>query len=195
MTHQKATYPRIFLIRHGKPLVSDKGFFDHRRAAQFFADYDAAGVEQFDRILADVDFSQPRQVHCSTLQRAKSTAQMLFGEQMPLVENAMFREFERKALKLPFLRLPIKWWQVLTRVLWLLGLNSNGIEPFAEARKRAAVGAGVLAAEARKEGMAVLVAHGFLIRFLVRALKQQGWKGLKKADRGFLGVYELVLEV
>ncbi|RYE21458.1 MAG: phosphoglycerate mutase family protein, partial [Sphingobacteriales bacterium] len=98
MTDEK-TIPRIFLIRHGKPLVSRTGFFDHHKAAQFILDYDAADVEEFDKILADVDFANLKQVHCSTLQRAKGTARKLFCDEITLKEDAVFREFERKIIK------------------------------------------------------------------------------------------------
>ncbi len=190
MTNQNS-YPRIFLIRHGKPLVSRAGFFSHRSAAQFILDYDATDVEEFDRILADVDFANLKHVHCSTLQRAKGTARKLFGSEITLKEDAVFREFERKIIKLPMLKMPIRFWLILSRLLWVFGFNKSGIESFTDARNRAKAGANLLAAEAKKEGVAVLVAHGFLNRFLVRSLKRSGWQLAKKADYGFVGVTEL----
>ncbi|MDX5348364.1 MAG: histidine phosphatase family protein, partial [Hymenobacteraceae bacterium] len=157
---------RIFLIRHARPQVERTGLFSHKQATKYIQEYDIAEVDAalpFED--ADV-LHQVKRVFCSTLHRSRKTARALFGQQTEYVEDANFREFERRIFKLPYLKLPINLWLVKARLLWLLGFNSKGIETFKEARKRAKQAAQVLIKEAQQEGVAVLVAHGLLNKYL-----------------------------
>ena len=140
---------------------------------------------------AGLPYHQIKKVYCSTLNRSKKTAQAIFGPEMPLVEDPAFNEFERKILRLPLLKFPIDFWLTASRALWLLGLNSKGIETFRQAKRRARTCARHLADQARQEGQLVLVAHGFLNAFIRRELQKLGWQMVRKDGSGFLGVTEL----
>ena len=182
---------RIFLVRHARPLVSRQGRFGEGQASQFIRDYDAADIEADIAKPAGLPYGEIKKVYCSTLNRSKRTAKVLFGPEIQLVENAAFNEFERKILRLPLLRFPIDFWLTASRALWLLGLNSKGIETFREAKRRARYCAEQLASRAREEGQLVLVAHGFLNAFIRRELQRLGWRVVRKDGSGFLGVTEL----
>ncbi|MBB6611165.1 histidine phosphatase family protein [Pontibacter sp. Tf4] len=179
---------RIFLIRHARPLVSKKGLFNSAAARQYISDYDAAQVEEFVLAHEAIPYKQITKVHCSTLVRAQLTAKAIFGEEVQLIIDGNFREFERKVFSLPWLRLPIKLWLVAARILWFLGFNSRGIETFKQARARARTAASQLATEAKKETIAVLVAHGLLNYFILRELKRMGWQQTIKEGSGFVSV-------
>jgi broad specificity phosphatase PhoE len=182
----------IFLIRHSKPLLARDGLFDHLRASRFISDYDAAAIEAIIAKPAGLPYEEIKRVHCSALPRARLTAQALFGPGIELVEDRLFNECERKILALPLLRFPLGVWLTGARLLWLLGLNSRGIENYRQARKRARQGAETLARHAQAEKKTVLVAHGLLNLFLRNYLKKRGWKVIRQDGHGYLAITELV---
>jgi broad specificity phosphatase PhoE len=182
----------IFLIRHSKPQVARDGLFDHVRAANFIRDYDAAAIEAVVNKPPGLPYEEIKRVHCSALPRAKETAKAIFGPHVELAEDRLFNECERRILALPLLRFPIRVWLAGARMLWLLGLNSRGIENYRQARKRARQGAETLDRYAQAEKKTVLVAHGLLNLFLRNRLKKIGWQVARQEGHGYLAVTELV---
>lgn len=193
--HKFYPQPKIFLIRHARPVVSRTGFPDAVSARQYIAAYDAAQVEEFVLQHEALPYKEIKEVYCSTLIRSQLTAKGIFGEQVLLKVNPDFREFERKIFSLPLLRLPISLWLVTARVLWFLGLNHKGIETFREARRRARKCAETLAEDAVKNGTTVLVAHGLLNNFIRRELKRTGWRSDIRGGNKYLSVHVLVKRV
>lgn len=179
---------RIFLIRHARPVVSKKGYFSTAAARSYISDYDAAEVEQFVLEHETIPYQEVRQVYCSTLIRSRLTARQIFGDEVELIERHEFREFERRIFSLPLLRLPIRLWLVSARLLWMLGLNSKGIETFTQAKQRAREAASFLAAEAEQNQSVILVAHGLLNNFIRWYLQDLGWKSTLHEGSGFLSV-------
>lgn len=179
---------RIFLIRHARPLVPDQGWFSASTARTYINDYDAAAVEAFVLQHESIPYQHITKVYCSSLIRSQLTAKAIFGEQVTLVASPEFREFERKIAPLPWLRLPIKFWLVLARVLWFLGFNKRGIESFKQARQRARRCALLLAQDAQTNQNTILVAHGLLNHFIRRELLKLGWTDNLKEGHGFVAV-------
>jgi broad specificity phosphatase PhoE len=182
----------IFLIRHQRPALSKKGWFGRKQARQFIRDYDTVDIEALVNKPAGLPFEQISRVYCSRLPRARLTARAIFGSDIELIEDPDFNEFQRRIFELPLLKLPLKFWLLSARALWLLGLNNQGIETFKQARVRARRCAERLTREAEKDNKVVLVAHGFLNAFIKRALKQMGWRVVRHDGQGFLGVTELI---
>ncbi|WP_232058373.1 histidine phosphatase family protein [Nibribacter ruber] len=181
----------IYLIRHARPMVDKSGFFSKEQATQYLQEYSLAEVEQVIERSEHLPIDRIKKVFCSTLPRSKATALQLFGPQVELVEDVTFREFENRIWGLPLGKFPLLWWQVTSRLLWLMGLNQKEIESFKMARKRASQAADHLVQEAETAGMAVLVAHGFLNEFIKRALKRRGWRVTIDGGRKFVGVTQL----
>jgi broad specificity phosphatase PhoE len=179
---------RIFLIRHARPLVSKKGYFSAANARTYLSDYDAAEVEAFVLEHAAIPYQEVKQVYCSTLVRSQLTARKIFGEEVELVVRHEFREFERRIFSLPLLQLPIRLWLVSARALWMMGLNSKGIETFREAKRRARQCAALLASDAASQPAVILVAHGLLNNFIRWNLQNMGWKSSLNEGSGFLSV-------
>ncbi|MCC9166193.1 histidine phosphatase family protein [Pontibacter harenae] len=194
-TSSATSPPRIFLIRHARPLANKKGFFSASDAQQFIVDYDAAAVEEFILENEAIPFKEIRKVYCSTLNRSQLTAKAIFGDGIEMVKDHSFREFERRIFSFPLLKLPVKLWLVSARLLWFLGFNSKDIETFKQARQRAKAGAVILAAEATENKVAVLVAHGLLNKFIERELRKMGWQLTLNGGRGFVSVNVLSREV
>jgi broad specificity phosphatase PhoE len=179
---------RIFLIRHAKPEVSSTGWFNVEAARKFISAYDAAEVEKFVLEHEVIPYKEIDQVFCSTLIRSQLTAKAIFGENINLRIDKVFREFERRIFSLPFISLPIKLWLLLARLLWFLGLNNEGIETYKEARKRAKECAVTLAIDAKANKTTVLVAHGLLNNFISRDLQNMGWQLELNEGHKFLSV-------
>lgn len=182
------TRKRIFLIRHARPMVSKKGYFDKAGARNYISDYDAAEVEQFVLEHEAIPYQEIRQVYCSTLVRSQLTARQIFGDEVELIVRHEFREFERRIFSLPLLRLPIRLWLVSARLLWMMGMNSKGIETFRQAKERAREAATFLAQEAEHKPHVILVAHGLLNNFIRWYLQDLGWKSAIHEGSGFLSV-------
>ncbi|QMU31110.1 histidine phosphatase family protein [Adhaeribacter radiodurans] len=182
----------IFLIRHQRPVVSKQGWFNREQASQFLMEYDACAIEELVTKPAGLPTEQITKVYCSSLPRAKQTAQAIFGPEITLIEDPIFNEFQRQAFSIPYLKFPIKFWLIGARALWLLGINTNGLENFRQARIRAHKAAQQLVKQAERDGKVVLVAHGFLNIFIRRALRKMGWHIVRYDGGGFLGVSELV---
>lgn len=182
----------IFLVRHYEPNVERSGFFNAREASRFISAYDEAGIKQLAQNLPTGLPQDPARVYCSALPRAKQTARILFGEKTFLIEDPNFNEFQRKIFHLPLLRFPIEVWLTGARLLWIMGLNSRGIETFREARSRAFACAETLERYAQAETKVVLVAHGFLNAFIRQGLRKRGWQVLRHDGNDYLGVTELV---
>lgn len=182
------TKERIFLIRHARPVVPKKGYYSKAAASDYISAYDAAEVEQFVMEHEAIPYQEVRQVYCSTLIRSQLTARQIFGEEVELVVRHEFREFERRIFSLPLLRLPIRLWLVSARVLWMMGLNSQGIETFRQAKQRAREAASFLAEQAEHNPPVILVAHGLLNNFIRWYLQDMGWKSVIQEGSGFLSV-------
>ena len=187
------TPSRIFLIRHARPKVERKGFFDVAAARQYISDYDTAQVEAFVLQHEAIPYKEIKKVYCSTLVRSQLTARAIFGEDVELRIDETFREFERRIFTLPWLHLPIKVWLLIARLLWFLGFNNRDIETFRQARTRARKAAGLLDQDARLNHTTVLVAHGLLNSFIRRDLKRLGWQESIKGGSDFLSVHLLIL--
>jgi len=182
----------IFLVRHYKPQIARTGFFNQARARQFITDYDAADIEAIREKPANLPFGEIKRVHTSALLRAKQTALALFGPEVELKEDKLFNECERKILSLPLLHFPISVWLAGARLLWLMGLNSQGIETYRQARRRAKQCAEKLTQYAEAEHETVLVAHGMLNIFIRHYLRKMGWQLASRNGNGYLSVTELV---
>lgn len=183
---------QIMIIRHGVPQVSRKGWFNQKEAQQFIQDYDSVGVFPLSHQPVRIEASELDTIYTSNINRAIHTAHLIFGEQYSYVESAQFAEFQRKILAFPNMKMPLGFWLINSRLLWVLGLNDKGIENFKTAKQRAKEGADFLQAQAMQDGKVVLVAHGFLNKYLKKNLKKQGWHIVKDEGQKHIGVSLLI---
>lgn len=169
---------QIALIRHGEPDLSKQGRFSFDEAKQYMLNYDSVGIMLPDQPFFMVEDDEDILFYTSTLERARHTAQYLFGPDREFVETADFREFERKLdERVVRMRLPLQYWTVTARIEWMLGLRQDDtIESFGEAKERAREGARRLDTDSREHDKIVLVAHGFLNRYIKGYLEDEGWE-------------------
>lgn len=180
---------QIVTIRHGRPDIERKKWYSSREAHQFTLDYDQVGIVPFEQMVFELEEDEVSRIFTSDLPRTIHTAEVLFGEDIPLLSLPVFRELERQVPQiLGQKRLPKAFWSLLYRGPYFLGKNYQKIEPFRKARKRIKKAAGLLDKQAQRDGAAVLVAHGLFNFFLAYALKKKGWARVRTSGKGYLGV-------
>jgi len=181
----------IILIRHGEPMLDKKSARSRRKMKQYIYDYDTAKVYPFDKSPVQFAKGEIDTIYSSPIVRARDTAEKLFGGQFMIVEDSVFREFERGVFPLPFIHLRPKTWGVLSRIPWLIGFHPRSVEGFRSARKRAKNDVKFLELKAQQNGRTVLVAHGFLNRYLKKYLMKNGWKLSHDGGKDYLSVQVL----
>ncbi|MEL7002035.1 MAG: histidine phosphatase family protein [Bacteroidota bacterium] len=165
---------QIILIRHGEPALDKKGWRKRKQAMQFVKDYDSVGIYPPAFIPLRLEDSELGVIHTSSINRSISTSEQVFSLQGIQAPSPMFREFERKIISFPNIKLPLKLWLGVSRISWLMGLNDKGIECFRDARSRAKEATEFLEHDAETNSKTLLVSHGLLNHFLVKYLKKNG---------------------
>lgn len=181
---------QVVLLRHGQPQISKKGWFNRREIMDYMTAYDTVGALPFDK-RPFKGSPKLKRVFTSTLHRSVHSAYLLFGEDMECQHAGRFNEFERKTMKFPNIKLPFGFWSGMSRALWLMGFNDRGIESFGEAKNRAFYDALFLEDEVSKNGRALLVAHGFLNKYIAKYLSKRGWKLVNINGKEYWGAYVL----
>ena len=184
---------QIALVRHGEPDLVKTGKFSFAEARKFLVDYDSVGIVSPEQPLLAIGNPDEVSIFCSSINRARATAQHLFGEDAAMTVSPDFREFETSLGKRGVsFKLPIKLWTAVARVKWILGAEKEGIESFADAKARARKAAESLVNATEEDPKAVLVAHGFLNRYVKKNLEEMGWRVVRDGGHGYLGTTILV---
>lgn len=187
--YESSELSQIILIRHGKPDLQRSGRFNREEALAYHKNYDAASILNFSRNPLCTAKLPPMRVFHSNKRRAEHTAELLFPEsKFQLFPNELFREFERRPVEFFDIKMPIKWWNLLSRFLWFLGINQKEYEKFPKTHNRVKNGADSLINETRKNGLAILVAHGIYNKFMGLELYARGWRKVMDQGGGFLAI-------
>ncbi len=181
---------QIILLRHGQPQISKKGWINRIEAINYAIAYDTVGVMPFDK-RPFTGSSELHTVFTSELPRSMHSAYLLFGDDIEYRHLARFNEFERKIFKFANLKMPLGFWSGMSRILWLMGFNDRGIESYRAARYRAFYNALFLEDEVDRSSRALLVAHGFMNRYIAKHLKRRGWNMVNIKGKEYWGAYVL----
>ena len=166
---------QIMLIRHGIPIIDRANWITFYEASNFVTAYDTVAVYEILDIPVDIKPGEIDKIYSSPLMRARSTAEQMFGDEFNIVYDSIFREFKNEIVPIPWIRLPLSLWRVSSRIFWMIGLHSENVPSLKSERRRARQAAEKLAEAALKEQHVILVAHGFINRFMIQYLKNQGW--------------------
>lgn len=188
---------RIILLRHGKPKIDLHSMLKNRCASadleNLINSYDLAGLSVDEKITDEVIemATTCNIVIHSDLQRSIDSAKALGLHEVHHYSDALFREPTPPFAHWKYPKLTLLSWFILFRALWYLGYSNNG-ESISSARKRATQGAEKLKILAKKHDSVILVGHGFINRFIAKALLSSGWKGPKVPGNNYweYGVYE-----
>jgi broad specificity phosphatase PhoE len=179
---------QIILIRHGNPEINKNGWFSNKAARAYIKAYDTVGVNDIEKLPVKLKTHQNVAIYSSPLNRAYDTSQKVFGQDMKIEVDSSFIEFQREIIPLPLI-LPIKGWTSLSRFFWVIGLHSSDIPSFKSEKSRAEQNAEFLDKVARENKKVILVAHGFLNKYIVRYLKKNGWDHSYNGGNDYLAVH------
>ncbi|ELR71654.1 hypothetical protein C900_02390 [Fulvivirga imtechensis AK7] len=188
-------FAQIILIRHGEPELERVLWYNRRKIITYSKKYDLVGVKPFEVGPICTENLENVKVYHSTLPRAQHTAELIFGSRFQMIPDSRFREFEKRIIPFLNIHLPLKFWTVVSRVLWYFGFNSREIENVKQAKLRTRANADFLAKEAQLHRTVMVVAHGFHNRYVSKYLRKNGWHLVRKGGRSYLGVNILATRV
>jgi broad specificity phosphatase PhoE len=166
----------VVLIRHGKPAIGKGRLLGHRTFQDYIEAYERAGLDPRDPPpgwLVEL-IRKARRVFASDRPRARESARAL-APHADVLPDALFMEAQLKSPKVPLVRMNAPAWAVVARLAWHVG-HHGGIEDYRDAKARALKAVDILRATAEKDGIAVLVAHGYFNAMIGRMLSRQGWR-------------------
>jgi broad specificity phosphatase PhoE len=182
---------QIILIRHAQPRINTNGWFSYNAARNFIYAYDTVSVVDFHLPPLKLMPNEHAKIFCSTLNRAFDTARKIFDDTAIIETDSVFIEFQREIVPLPLIRMPIKGWTGLSRFFWIIGLHSSEIPGFKSEKSRAGSDARMLEKAARENKKVILVAHGFLNKYILKYLKRNGWDHSYNGGNDYLAVQVL----
>ncbi|THA01819.1 histidine phosphatase family protein [Rodentibacter pneumotropicus] len=165
---------RIILIRHCTPEIPDIRC-SAKQAQHYLAEYDStenirlSEITLFNsqEVLNDIRMCEC--IYSSPLPRARITANALFNSANITFCEAL-KEFNLNIANIPFIALSVKYWFVISRLLWFVGLN-RAEKTRVQEKSRVKDFMRRLLTEQR----CVIVAHGFVIREIKNTLLKQGF--------------------
>jgi broad specificity phosphatase PhoE len=175
----------VTLVRHGEPALSRRVRLSAAGYRDWWARYEIGGLKAGQTppctlleaaATADV-------IIASTRRRAIESAKAITAGR-PFAEDPMFIEAPLPPPRLPpWLKLPPRWWGVISRICWWLLGHNEGQESYAEAKLRAGRAADALIARSVLGEDVLVVAHGFFNLMVGRELEARGWRCAR--DEGF----------
>ena len=166
---------RIVLIRHGQPHIELSPRTGHAGFSDYIDDYEEAGLALSSLPPADLRnlLKELTHIFSSDRPRSRESAQRL-APHATLTVDPLFAEAPLASPPVPFLRMEVPKWAVMSRILWHAGFHPE-IENPRQASKRAARAADILIAQAHQAGTAALVAHGYFNWMIGRQLRKRGF--------------------
>ncbi len=183
---------RIILLRHGKSGVGDVKKITMGELQQWIELYNSSGIEQ-DCLPSMEAVSIAMECHsvvCSDYLRSIESAKRLGIKKINHIDP-VYREMGLPYGNWKTPKMSPLVWASMFRVFWFLGYSANA-ESLSVARKRAFLAANMLETMAVNAGDVLHVGHGFMNRYIAKALLSKGWQGPGSPGKkhwGF-GVYE-----
>lgn len=173
----------LVLYRHGIPRLSGK----NKLLGSDFSDW----LEKYRIIdIEPIIWEKEKYpiVYSSTLERSISTATQIGKE---IIEKEEICEAELPKLRFPKVRLRVKCWLVIARILWIFGCT-NGCESQRKFKERVSGVADWLESISHYERLC-LVGHGWFNRSLTKELKRRNWMLKESTGKGFLS-YQILTD-
>lgn len=181
---------RITLLRHGKPKFELKGNACGKDLSHIAKSYDLSGIVGTPPTETIKATQGNHIVVCSHLLRSIESAKSL-GYSEVYLKDPLFCETAIPHFNSGSISLPVSFWVIILRLLWLFGFSKNG-ESLVNAKKRARHAAQKLIQLAEEHEHVLLVGHGFINHFIAKALKKYGWLGPSNPGKKFweYGIYQ-----
>ncbi|WP_297923334.1 hypothetical protein [uncultured Campylobacter sp.] len=162
----------LALIRHVTPLI-DRGVCDAAEAARRAILYDATqslALWQTDKFKSSVAYEKLARVSrvCSSpLPRLRRKSYSRSGG---IEYLEALREFNLRIFPMPLIKMPFDCWLVLSRLLWLCGMNHSDASAKEERRRALDMVPSLL------ETDTAVIAHGFVLRVIRHSARQAGYR-------------------
>ncbi|MBV9549525.1 MAG: histidine phosphatase family protein [Alphaproteobacteria bacterium] len=166
---------RIILVRHGQPHIALSPRTGHRGFGDYIDAYEAAGLDPASlppQELAELA-RELTSVFASDRPRSHQSAAALAPHATP-IRDPLFAEAALASPPIPFLKMNVPSWAVVSRLLWHIGFSPR-VEGWFAAQRRADRAADLLIARAAQDGAVALVAHGYFNWMIGRVLKRRGF--------------------
>jgi broad specificity phosphatase PhoE len=183
---------RIVLVRHGQPHIALSPRTDRHGFGEYIDSYEAAGLDPASlppQELAELG-RELAAIFASDRPRSHQSAALLAPHATPM-PDPLFAEAPLASPPIPFLKMSVPGWAVVSRLLWHVGFSPR-IEGWFAARRRAERAADALMARARESGPVALVAHGYFNWMIGRVLSKRGFvkRGSHRARYWNTVIYE-----
>lgn len=158
---------KIVLIRHFKVDFKWKFFYNS-------SDYevDCGGYNSSPVIQSKVNIKSDDRLITSTMSRALDTSRYIFNRE-PDLSDSNLCEVPIKPFMKTKIPLPKLMWDVIGRLQWRLGISKQP-ESYAQSRIRVRKFLEALMGNGQN---AVIVCHGWIIKLMIRELKDHGFRG------------------
>ena len=182
---------KIILIRHAEVKIDKNTFVYAADIPKWIDVYNNAEIKKHfvakEDILEILDSSD--KIFCSALKRSSDSVAM-YGKAIDK-KDSLFNE-----VGLPYpmwrgVKLPLMFWAVLLRLMWLLGYKENG-ESVKEAKVRAKKITDKLVASCEMGLTVTLLGHGLMNRIIAQELLERGWTSQEKmgTENWDYGIFE-----
>jgi broad specificity phosphatase PhoE len=175
----------VTLVRHGEPALSRKVRLSAAGYRDWWSRYEEGGLKPGQtppRALLEAA-AKADVLIASTRRRALESAKAVVAGRA-FAEDDIFIEAPLPPPSLPpWLKLPPRWWGVISRICWWLLGHNEGQESYAEAKLRARRAADSLTETSARGREVLVVAHGFFNLMVGRELEARGWR--RTRDEGF----------
>ncbi|MBK5553020.1 MULTISPECIES: phosphoglycerate mutase family protein [unclassified Pseudomonas] len=170
----------IYLIRHASPLVNYERC-NSASAKVLLDEYNQTSRIDEDEItgfLNQPDLSQPllaseASVFSSPVNRAYATACRLF-EVARIQQDSRLQEYDLRLSAIPFLKMGLRQWFALHRILWLLGVSLGAVSRKAEYLRAVGVAEELYKSSAEAGKTMIVISHGMFLRTVRKTLQKQG---------------------
>ena len=186
---------KIYLIRHAEVQIKNPGWCNTKETQSYKEEYNIAHVRNFkpEIVLSKLDNPETiDSVFCSPQLRALETARLLFNNQVALKINENLMELDYPVIRFPYLKLPVKAWQTMSRISWMAGVNRKEKPTLKQRKQSLEEYSEKLIGFAEEHGKSIVIAHGAVNREIIKILKNRGWKLEEKDGFGNLSVNCLV---
>lgn len=166
---------KIVILRHGKPAIDRWPAVYAVEMQLWIKHYNNAGVIEPATIECKRCVIGSDTILCSAMQRSIDSAAMLRPD-LTLQPDPELVEAGLPYANWRVLKLPVKYWSLVFRVMWLFGYSKNA-ESCWSAKQRARAAAEKIIKTAVENGSVVYVGHGIFNRLIAKELRTQGWNG------------------
>lgn len=179
----------IYLVRHATPCI-DYARCDCVTAQQRLDEYNQTSRIQTNEITPLPSETQHYAIYCSTSSRAKATARQLYPEKSIYFSDDLI-EFDLRIPQISWIKLSMKHWFILARLLWLIGLLRHTHSRQQEQHRIQRQLDQILATQQNS----VIISHGLVNHWIEKHLRKQTVSHRIVAMKGCFKITTLILKM